>query len=66
MLLFQSEDEALARAIALSILELDESNDRNRRNETNTDNPRRNNNTTVQVGGRDGQDTNGKDKCSLS
>ncbi|XP_073820934.1 AN1-type zinc finger protein 2A [Musca autumnalis] len=61
-----SEDEALARAIALSIMELDESNDRNRRNETAANNTQRRNNTTVPVGGRDSQQGNGKDKCSLS
>lgn len=60
---FQSEDEALARAIAISIMELDETNDRNRRNEA-ADAQRRNNNTTVPVGGQ--QQTSGKDKCSLS
>ncbi|XP_037820484.1 AN1-type zinc finger protein 2A [Lucilia sericata] len=65
-----SEDEALARAIALSIMELDETNDRNRRNETAAaaaaTNTQRRNNTTVPVGGNDQQQNSGKDKCSLS
>lgn len=53
----QTEDEALARALALSIMELDENADRNRRNETAA---QRN---TVPVGG---SQQNNKDKCSLS
>ncbi|XP_075153993.1 AN1-type zinc finger protein 2A [Haematobia irritans] len=58
-----SEDEAMARAIALSIMELDETNDRNRRNETAN---QRRTNATVPVGGRDNQEGTAKDKCSLS
>uniref|UniRef100_A0A1B0C3H8 AN1-type domain-containing protein n=1 Tax=Glossina palpalis gambiensis TaxID=67801 RepID=A0A1B0C3H8_9MUSC len=62
-----SEDEALARAIALSILELDESNNRDHRNAVDAAQTQRpNNNTSVPVGGRDNQPTNSKDKCSLS
>lgn len=47
-------------------MELDETNDRNRRNETAANNTQRGNNTTVPVGGRDNQQGNVKDKCSLS
>lgn len=47
-----SEDEALARALARSIQELDESHDRNRRNQQQQQ-------ETVPCGGS-------KDKCLLS
>ncbi|XP_053957859.1 AN1-type zinc finger protein 2A [Anastrepha ludens] len=59
-----TEDEALARALALSIMELDENADRERRNQVAA-NAAVQSNATVRVGGRDGQ-SNVKDKCLLS
>ncbi|XP_067626213.1 AN1-type zinc finger protein 2A [Eurosta solidaginis] len=58
-----SEDEALARALALSIMELDENADRERRNQAAANSSVH---PTVRVGGQDGQSTNVKDKCLLS
>lgn len=46
-------------------MELDESADRERRNQAGA-NPSVQANATVRVGGRDGQTTNVKDKCLLS
>ncbi|XP_017477435.1 PREDICTED: AN1-type zinc finger protein 2A [Rhagoletis zephyria] len=60
-----TEDEALARALALSIMELDENADRERRNQTAV-NAAVQSNATVRVGGRDEQSSNVKDKCLLS
>ncbi|XP_030383463.1 AN1-type zinc finger protein 2A [Scaptodrosophila lebanonensis] len=55
-----TEDEALARAMALSMMEEEETADGNLRNDLANTAQR------VPVGGRDAQQTNGKDKCSLS
>ncbi|XP_036328502.1 AN1-type zinc finger protein 2B-like [Rhagoletis pomonella] len=60
-----TEDEALARVLALSIMELDENADRERRNPTAV-NAAVQANATVRVGGRDEQSSNVKDKCLLS
>ncbi|XP_017004117.2 AN1-type zinc finger protein 2A [Drosophila takahashii] len=54
-----SEDEALARALALSIMEQDDAAERNRQA------PTANNAQQVSVGGAS-QQANGKDKCLLS
>ncbi|XP_037927502.1 AN1-type zinc finger protein 2A [Teleopsis dalmanni] len=56
-----TDDEALQRAIALSILELDESADRNRLNNSTAQH-----NATVPIVRQNAQQTNDKDKCSLS
>ncbi|ALC38892.1 CG12795 [Drosophila busckii] len=57
-----TEDEALARALALSIMEQDDASVAQNNQITPTTNTQR----TAAVGGRDSQQTNGKDKCSLS
>lgn len=57
-----TEDEALAHALALSIMEQDGIAETGRRSTTSTANSQR----ATTVGGRDSQQTNGKDKCSLS
>lgn len=51
-----SEDEALAHALARSIQELDESHDRNRRNQQQS----------VPCGGSSSANSSNKDKCLLS
>ncbi|XP_037710344.1 AN1-type zinc finger protein 2A [Drosophila subpulchrella] len=55
-----SEDEALARALALSIMEQDDAAERNRQA------PTPNNAQQVSVGGAGNQQGNAKDKCLLS
>ncbi|XP_017047613.1 AN1-type zinc finger protein 2A [Drosophila ficusphila] len=55
-----SEDEALARALALSIMEQDDAAERNRQA------PTQNNPQQVAVGGAGNQQGNAKDKCLLS
>ncbi|KAH8412596.1 hypothetical protein KR009_003554 [Drosophila setifemur] len=55
-----SEDEALARALALSIMEQDDEADRNRQP------PTPNNSQPVTVGGGGNQQGSAKDKCLLS
>ncbi|EDW64785.1 AN1-type zinc finger protein 2A [Drosophila virilis] len=57
-----TEDEALAHALALSIMEQDDAANTNRRGATSAANTQR----AATVGGRDSQQANGKDKCSLS
>lgn len=52
----------MARAIALSVMELDETADRNRRNEAAEEQS----NSTVSVDGNESQSKSTKDKCSLS
>lgn len=56
---FQSEDEALARALALSIMEQDEAGGLNRQSGAV-------NSQQVTVGGGDSQQGTTKDKCLLS
>lgn len=55
-----SEDEALARALALSIMEQDDAAESNRQA------PAPSNAQQVAVGGGGNQQGNGKDKCLLS
>ncbi|XP_068140878.1 AN1-type zinc finger protein 2A [Drosophila tropicalis] len=58
-----SEDEALARALALSIMEQD---DNATSSGANSQVPATSNPQSVTVGGRDSQQSSAKDKCSLS